>query len=119
VSRVGEVPCYARRPDQVDAGLYNLWRRARLHLPLPIRIPLPEQAGVAMIVEEREWVCVNVRQNDLPILAWVEFEDENRSALHTPVRCQLNYYHFAASRYRAMALQVMAEELEQRLRNAR
>ena len=117
VSRVGEVPCYAQRPDQVDAALYNLWRRARLHLSLPVRIELPDQPGVVMILEEREWVCANARQNDLPILAWVDFEDKDRDALHLPVRCKLNYYHFAASRYRARALEAMASELERRLRS--
>jgi len=116
MSRVGEVPCYAQRPEQLDAALYNLWRRARSRGILPLRIPLPEQAGVVMIVEERELICANARQNDLPILAWVEFEDRHRSALHTPVPCKLNYYHFAASRYRARALAAMAEELERRLR---
>jgi len=34
VSRFGEVPPYARRAEQVDASLYNLWRRARLDLRL-------------------------------------------------------------------------------------
>jgi len=117
MSRVNDIPCYAQRPDRLDAQLYNLWRRARLHLRLPIRISLPEQAGVVMIVEARELICANARQNDLPILAWVEFEDRQRSALHTPVPCKLNYYHFAASRYRARALEAMAEELQRRLRN--
>lgn len=116
MSRLNDVPCYARRADRLEARLYNLWRRARLHLCLPIRIPLPEQAGVVMIVETRELICVNARHNDLPILAWVEFEDSRRSALHTPVPCKLNYYHFAASRYRARALEAMTEELERRLR---
>ncbi len=117
MSRIDEVPCFARRDEKLDAALYNLWRRARLHGLLPLRIPLPEQAGVVMIVEERQLICANARQNDLPILAWVDFEDQERSALHTPVPCKLNYYHFAASRYRARALAAMAEELERRLRS--
>lgn len=116
MSRLDEVPYYAQRADRLDAPLYNLWRRARLHLRLPIRIPLPEQAGVVMIVEAQALICANARQNDLPILAWVEFEDRHRTALHTPVPCKLNYYHFAASRYRARALTAMAEELARRLR---
>jgi len=116
MSRVGEVPVYAQRPDEVSAALYNLWRRARLHWSCPIRLQLPAQPGVVMILEEREWVCANMLQNDLPILAWVEFEDRNRNALHLPVPCKLNYYHFAASRLRAGVLEATERALEEKLR---
>ena len=73
---------------------------------------------MVMILEEREWVCANGLQNDLPVLAWVEFEDQGRDALHEPVRCKLNYYHFAASKMRARALISMENILEEYLRNA-
>jgi len=69
-----------------------------------------------MILEEHEWVCVDEQQNDLPILAWVEFEDKGRDALHLPIKCKLNYYHYAASKLRAHSLELMLDELEKRLR---
>jgi len=116
MSRVRDVPVYAQREDEVTAKLYNLWRRAKLHYPCPIRFPLPDYPGMVMILEEREWVCANERQNDLPVLAWVEFEDRGRDALHTPVRCKLNYYHFAASKMRARTLELMEKTLEIYLR---
>ncbi len=116
MSRIGEVPVYAQRPDEVSASLYNLWRRAKLHWPCPIRLQLSVQPGVVMILEEREWICADTRQNDLPILAWVEFEDRNRNALHLPVGCMLNYYHFAASRLRAEVLAAAERALEEKLR---
>ncbi len=115
MSRVGEVPCLARREDQVDACLYNLWRRARARSLLPLRFPLPDSPGVEILVEQNAWVCVNGRQADLPILAWVEFADRGRSALHTPVPCMLNYYHYAASSYRARALAALEAELSRLL----
>jgi len=116
MSRVGEVPVYAQRPDEIAAPLYNLWRRACLHGLCPLRLEFAQHPGVAMILEQREWVCVNTLQNDLPILAWVEFEDSRRDALHLPIRCKINYYHFAASKYRAVMLDETARELERRLR---
>lgn len=119
MSRLGDIPVYAQRQDQVEAALYNLWRRARLRLPLPLRISLSGEPGVVMVLEEQAWICVNAWQNDLPILAWIEFDDRERSALHVPVRCKINYYHFAASRYRAKALAAMAAELERLLRRRR
>ena len=115
MSRIEDLPIYAQRDDEVSAKLYNLWRRAKLHFPCPIRLTLPDHPGVVMILEEREWVCANERQGDLPLLAWVAFEDQGRNALHEPVRCKLNYYHFAASKFRAPALVLMEQMLENSL----
>lgn len=82
---------------------------------LPVRFPLDDHHGMVMIIEEHELVCVNETQNDLPYLAWLEFEDKGRDALHTPVRCKLNYYHYAASKFRAKSLDQMQRGLEQLL----
>ncbi len=118
MSRFGEVPAYARRGEQVDASLYNLWRRVRLNLGLPLRFDLPGYRGVSMILEEGHWVCVNAWQQDLPILAWHDFQ-RRRPALHEPVACVLDYYHFAASRYRQPALNAMEMVLNARLKGKR
>lgn len=118
MSRVKDVPVYAQRDDEVSAKLYNLWRRAKLHFSLPIRIPLTGFRGLVMVLEENEWVCVNERENDLPVLAWVEFEDHGRDALHVPVKCKLNHYHFAASKVRAASLELMETALDEKLINS-
>ena len=117
MSRIGDVPYLAQRNDEVGARLYNLWRRAKLHFTLPMRLPLVDYAGFVMILDENEWVCVDERQNDIPILAWVEFEDKGRDTLHLPVKCKLNYYHFAASKVRTHSLSLMQDELEKRLQD--
>ena len=114
-TRIDSMPVYAARLERVDAGLYNLWRRARLHLPMPLRIDLPELKSMALIVEQDNWVVVDPRQYDLPVLAWVKFQDQGRSSLHTPVPCTLNYYHFMASQLRRQVLVLMEQRLEQYL----
>jgi len=70
-----------------------------------------------LILDDDAWVVVDVRQFELPILAWVDLQGERRSALHQPVRCQLNYYHFAATRLRAKVLDILERALEDRLRS--
>ena len=115
MSRVDDVPVYEQRADVVEAKLYNLWRRAQLHFGMPMRLEFDEMPGVAMILDKDEWACVNTKQGDLPLLAWIEFECQGRDSLHIPVACKLNYYHYAASKYRARMLQLMAVALEQRL----
>ena len=120
MSRTADVPAFAQRDDTMEAALYNLWRRARRHLRLPLRIAIPgPHHGAVLLLEEHEWVCVDERNNDLPLLAWVDFQDQGRDALHEPVACTLNYYHYAASRLRKPALEAMREELEHLLREVR
>lgn len=115
MSRIADVPYCAQRDDEVEAKLYNLWRRAKRRFTMPLRLPLLDYPGFVMILEARAWVCADERQNDIPILAWVEFEDEGRDALHLPVKCKLNYYHFAASKVRVHSLELVQAELEKRL----
>lgn len=115
MSRIDDVPCYAQRNDEVSARLYNLWRRAKLHFGCPIRIVLKSIPGMVMILESDRWVCADARQYDLPVLAWVNFNDNGRDALHTPVDCLLNYYHFAASKVRLPVLTETEFALAQRL----
>lgn len=115
VTRITDMPVYASREDEIDASLYNLWRRARLHLALPLRIELPQLKQMALILEEDCWVMVDQNQYDLPVMAWIEFQDRGRSCLHTPVACRLNYYHHLASRLREKVLALMTEALEERI----
>lgn len=115
-TRLYEVPFLAQRADKIDARLYNLWLRARKRLGSPLRLELPGlRGGTELILEDRAWVCVNSRQYDLPLLAWVDFDDRRRDALHVPIPCNINYYHFAASMLRAKVLELMAQQLEEKL----
>ena len=114
-TRIHDMPVYATRTDEVEAVLYNLWRRARLHLDMPLRIELAGLKQMVLILEHDSWVVVDQCQYDLPVLAWVEFQDAGRATLHTPVACTMNYYHYMASHLREKVLTRMAEELEARL----
>ena len=114
-TRLDEVPVYASRPDRIEARHYNLWRRARKRFGRPLRLELPGVSGMELILDDSEWVVVDVRQFDLPILAWVDFQDTGRDALHAPVPCTLNFYHFAATRFRAKVLDILEQALEARL----
>jgi hypothetical protein len=114
-TRIHDMLVYAARTDQVEASLYNLWRRARLHLDMPLHIALPQLKQMALILEEDCWVVVDQNQYDLPVMAWVEFQDSGRSSLHTPVTCTINYYHYMASLLREKVLLLMREALEERI----
>jgi len=69
VTRISDMPVYAVQTDQIEASLFNLWRRARLHLNMPLRIELPGMKQMVLIVEDDSWVVVDQCQYDLPVLA--------------------------------------------------
>ncbi|MCW2306187.1 hypothetical protein [Rhodobium gokarnense] len=110
------MPVLAQRPDRIDARTYNLWRRARGRWGTPLRLHFADLKEMELVLADSYWVCVDASKNDVPVIAWVELEDENRSALHTDVACKLNYYHFAASALRGRCLRLMEEALGARLR---
>lgn len=115
MSRVEGMPVYAQYDEIVSAKLYNLWRRLKLHFNLPFRIPLEGYRDLVMVLEEHEWVCADESQNDMPVLAWIDFEDQEREAIHLPVKCTLNHYHYAASKVQAASLELMESALKKSL----
>ncbi len=117
MTRIHDMPVFVSREDKIEASLYNLWRRARLHLALPLRIALPPSKQMVLIIEQDHWEVVDQNQYDLPMLAWLDFKDAGRSSLHTTVACRLNYYHYMASRLRAKALQILEQELNHQLQD--
>jgi len=115
MSRVVGMPIYEHQTVEVPAKLYNLWRRAQLHFTYPIRFSLVGYRGLVMILDEDEWLCADERQNDFPVICWLKFAGQGRNALHLPVSCTLNFYHFAAHKIREHVLELMEHELENRL----
>ena len=115
ITRIDKLLVYASRPCLMEAELFNLWRRACLHLTMPMRIPLTGLKQMLLIVEEDAWVVVDEVQYDLPILAWVDFDSQHRDNLHKQVPCTLNYYHFMASSLRGKVLVLLKEAFEEKL----
>lgn len=118
MSRSQDMMPYQQLKAEVPASVYNLWRRIKMRVPLPFRFPLPGYRGLVMIVDYDEWLCANERQFDLPVACWFDFSDKHRDAIHTPVECTLNYYHFAAEKISDGVLKLMQDELEQRLKKS-
>jgi len=116
VTRIHDMPAYETRAGELDASLYNLWRRARHRLDLPLRIDLQGLKQMTLIIEHDCWVVVDQCQYDMPVLAWLDFQDDGRDALHTPVPCTINYYHYLAGRIEEKVLLYMVEALETRLK---
>lgn len=113
--RLNEVPKYSQASCRVQAGDYNIIRLALRRLPEPIVLQLNKLPHINMIIDEDSWVCVDSSLNDLPIIAWTDFQTGRRSNLHEPIQCQLSYYHFQASALVTRALNTTRELLNERL----
>lgn len=117
MSRVAGMPIYKQQTIEIDAKIYNVWCRAKKQLSLPIRFSLDGYRGLVMILQEQEWLCANERQNDLPVICWLNFEDKQRTNLHLGIKCQQNYYHYAANKIQQQVLDLTIKKLEQKLRD--
>lgn len=106
-SRLDEVPVYAQRPGSINANYYNHVQLALKHLGQEIRLAVPRLKHLDLILQKNAWVIVDRVLNDIPVVAWTDFEVRQRDNLHEPVRCQIKYYHANASMIMNRTLEAM------------
>jgi len=114
-ARLADLPIFERRSDTVDGHFYNHARLALKRLGNPTRLSLEGLRGLDFVIENEIWVCVDRTLNDIPVLAWVDFNSNGRSALHEPVRCELRFYHCHAGVIRARVLEIMERYVTEHL----
>ena len=112
---LNDVPIYENKTVEIPAEYYNRIRLGQIRLPSPIRLELAGLKDIDAILDGDTWVCLETSLNDLPVLAWTEFEVENREALHEPVRCKLCLYNIHADLITETALKTIYEIVRDRL----
>ncbi len=115
--RLDRMPIMAQRESHIDASAYNVWRRARNVWGAPMKMILPEINEFQLHLTDNYWAVVDLSRNSALVLAWIDLDDKDRSAIHKPINCKLNYYHFAASAIRAKSILLMEEMLSTRLKD--
>jgi hypothetical protein len=113
--RLDDIPVYELIESSVAAADFNLVQIALNRLGEPIDIPLTGLRRLELILERSAWVVVDHDMNDIPILAWTDFQTEGRSALHEPVPCRLKTYHMHAKVILEQVVTFMERELAARL----
>ena len=68
-----------------------------------------------LIVQEDTWIIVDRVLNDVPAVAWTDFQIEGRDNLHEPIACEIRLYHFAARMVLKTTLDAMEDILGQSL----
>ena len=92
-SRLDDLPTFDTRESQLRAQDFNLVRIALKRLGTPIRIELPRLRTLDFVFEKDAWIIVDRSLNDIPVIAWLEFDEIARNNLHEPIRCQRRSYH--------------------------
>ena len=98
-------------PKVIDAETFNMARLALLRLANPLQVSLTEHHCLDVILSKQQWLCVDVCHDDMPIMAWREFDTRHRDVLHQPVNCMLHLYHTHASLIMGSALECLTQEL--------
>lgn len=96
----------------IDASCYNRIALALARLGDPLEAELPA-LRMTIRVERRLWLGRSLI-NDVPLMAWLNFQVAGRG-LHEPVLCQLHLYHFHAGLLVGQAPLSLAACLQERL----
>lgn len=92
-SRIDNIPVYDTRECKIRAQDYNLVRIALKRLGSPIRLEIPKLRTLDFILEDDLWVIVDRSLNDIPVIAWLNFNDHERNTLHEDITCERRTYH--------------------------
>jgi len=94
MQRLHDIPVYSTLETQVPAEYYNRIKLTTLRLGGAVRFGLKGFQYVDVIIDNDSWVCVDTSLDDLPMVAWVDFNVRGRDNLYQPITCTLNYYHY-------------------------
>jgi len=92
-SKLEDLPTFETRRTAVEAIHYNLVQVALKRLGSPLRFALPKQRSLDLHLEKDAWIVVDKSLNDIPVMAWVDFDTSTRTSLHEVIPCTLKIYH--------------------------
>jgi len=115
--RHNEVPELSHRMGKVDALYFNHVQTALKSLGNQIRLAIPKLKHLDLILQKDAWIIVDRVLNDVPVVAWTNFETEGRDSLHEPVNCEIRFFHYAATMILNRTLEAMELMLGELLEN--
>lgn len=92
-SRLEDLPTFETRRTTVKAIHYNLVLVALKRLFSPLRFTLPKLRTLDLHLEKDAWIVVDKSLNDIPVMAWIDFDTTGRTSLHEDIPCDLKIYH--------------------------
>ena len=115
-SYLTDIPVYQTLKSAVSAEHFNLVQIALKRLGSPIRLELPKLRTLDFLLDQETWIIVDRSLNDIPVMAWLDFETKDRG-LHEPLNCTLNLYHAHANIIHQRVIEAMTLLLGEQLAN--
>ncbi len=106
-------------PKCIDASCYNAIRLALRRIANPLRVDLARHRGLSVILDNQVWFCVDGLHEDMPVLAWRDFEVRERNSLQEAVNCRLYLYHTHAGLIMGSALEALESAIREALEQVR
>lgn len=114
-SKLEGLPRYSSETTSVPAELFNLVRLALIRLGNPLRFSVKGLKDLDLMLDNETWICVDSSLNDIPVLAWTEFEAGHRESLVEPIACRYYTYHAHADKIFDTVVEFMADYLDEKL----
>lgn len=115
-TRHNEIPRFETRTGTVSAAHYNHVQTGLHRLHVKLRYNIPKLKNLDLILQKDAWIIVDQNLNDMPIVAWTQFETEHRESLHEDIKCEIRLFHHAAGMILDRTIEAMelllGEELE-------
>lgn len=92
-SRLDKVPVYEYRDGEIPANYYNHVQVALKRLGEELRFPIPKLKHLDLMLQKDAWIIVDRVLNDVPVVAWTDFQTDHRTTLHEPIKCRIRLYH--------------------------
>ena len=91
--RLDSVPVYHHSEGKIPAHYYNDVQVALKRLGEELRFAIPGLRDLDLILQKGAWIIVDRVLNDVPVVAWTDFDISRRDSLHEPIPCQIKLYH--------------------------
>jgi len=114
-TRHDEIPVLSSWSDTIEAKHYNIVQRALKRVGPNIRLSLSGLKTLDLILQRDAWIIVDRAFNDVPVVAWTDFQPKTDRGLHETVPCELRYFHAHAAMITQKVLSLMDDLLEHQL----
>lgn len=114
-NRLDDVPVYALRQGKVNPTHFNHVQLALKRLGNEIRLSIPRLKHLDLILQKNAWIIVDRVLNDVPVVAWTDFQTSHRDNVHEPVLCNIKHYHANAAMIMNRSLDAMEMLLSEKL----
>ncbi len=102
-----EVPTYSHWKASLDALHFNHVTSSLKRAGGNIRLELPRLRTLDLILQPDAWIVVDHAYNDIPVVAWCEFQVEGRNNIHLPIPCTVKLFHAHGEIIMARSIEAM------------